>query len=63
MKSYTIKPHEIIVIDSVITAQIPLSEKRYSLELIKKAKKRKLKDVQLVIPATLPSTVDSKTWL
>ncbi|MCO5259291.1 MAG: hypothetical protein M9916_04025 [Crocinitomicaceae bacterium] len=60
---YELKPMETLVFDTIITAQNPMNEKKYSLEMVSFAKKKKIKRVKITIPAKFPSTSDSKTWL
>lgn len=60
---YQLKPHEQLVFDTIITAQLPMLDRKYTLELVHFKKKRKVKKIRIVIPSNLPSTADSKTWL
>lgn len=60
---YQIKPNETLVFDTIITAQLPLTDRKYTVELVHLKKKRKFKKIRITIPSKLPSTTDSKTWL
>lgn len=60
---YQLKSNETFVFDTIITAQLPLTERKYTVELVHFKKKRKFKKIRIIIPSKLPSTADSKTWL